>query len=247
MESAPDFTVIRYNVLESLAIKASPAYIPSYSIRLTLPYPRSLAMIHRLKLLARRESLAIAGLSLILTIAYHSLSYAAPTTGSRYVTMSERIGNVLVLFRNLDVWIYFFQGILLFGGIGLTIYYMVVFHRKPFVAGLQRKTEELTKSSDLQAAVNFELESLANRFLFLDLMIGGAPVAGLFGTVLGLVQVFSEQTLVEHVTMQTIAGGMYVAMVTTVCGLLVALVGIIGRHLLNTRLAEIRDTLTGAR
>ncbi len=200
-----------------------------------------------LKTLYRKETLMLALMSALAALIYNGIAFASTPQGTRYVTMSEKIGKLIVLVRTFDVWIYFFQGILLFVGVGFTIYYMIVFYRKPFLAELKSKTTELTQSADLQQAIDWEIESLSNRFLFLDLMIGGAPVAGLLGTVVGLVQVFSEQTLVEHVTMQTIAGGMYVAMVTTVCGLIVALIGIIGRHLLEARLAELRDMLSGAR
>lgn len=195
----------------------------------------------------RKETMWIGLASLLLTLIYVGVSWGAAPAASHYVSMSEKIGKIVVLVKNSDVWIYFFQGIVLFIGLGFTVYYMVQWHRPSFVTQLKEKTHKLRESSDFQSAVNFEIESLANRYLVIDLMVGGAPIAGLLGTVIGLVQVFSEQTQVEHVTMQTIAGGMYVAMVTTVCGLIVALIGIVSRHLLNARLAELRDILSGAK
>lgn len=201
----------------------------------------------RFSILFRRETLWAALASLVLTLIYTSMAWASTPAGVKYVSMSEKIGKVVVLVRNSDVWIYFFQGIVLFIGLGFTIFYMIQWHRPTFVSQLKEKTSRLRETSDFQSAVNFEIESLANRYLVIDLMVGGAPIAGLLGTVIGLVQVFSEQTQVEHVTMATIAGGMYVAMVTTVCGLIVALIGIIGRHMLNARLAELRDILSGAK
>lgn len=189
----------------------------------------------------------LAGLSFLLTAVYVGLAYATTPNPARFVTMSERIGRVIVLYRSFDVWIYFFQALLLFMCIGLSIYYWILFRRPGFVAKIRQKIASLTHTTDVQQAIDFEITSLSNRFLFLDLVVGGAPVAGLLGTVVGLVQVFSEQTLVEHVTMQTIASGMYVAMVTTVCGLIVALFGIIARHLLDSRLADLREHLAGVK
>jgi hypothetical protein len=183
----------------------------------------------------------------IMSFVYHGLSYAQMSRPQGFVTMSERIGRIIVQYRAFDVWIYFFQGLLFFLCLGFTIYYLLLFHRVSFLSRIRQKLSEMTRKLDMQAAIEFEINSLSNKFLFLDMVITGAPVAGLVGTVVGLVQVFSQQTLVEHVTMQSIAGGMYVAMVTTVVGLLVALVGIIARHLLDSRLAEIRDLLSGAR
>jgi hypothetical protein len=201
-------------------------------------------MIHRRQIL-QRQVFALAGSSFVLALAYVSLSAAQTPQPARYITMSERIGRIIVLYRAFDVWIYFFQALLLFMCIGLSIYYWILFRRPGFVARLRQKIASLTRTTDVQASIDFEITSLANRFLFLDLVIGAAPIAGLLGTVVGLVQVFSEQTLVEHVTMQTIAGGMYVAMVTTVCGLAVALLGIVARHFLDSRLADLREHLAG--
>ncbi|MFZ5432282.1 MAG: MotA/TolQ/ExbB proton channel family protein [Calditrichota bacterium] len=196
-----------------------------------------------------RETYLLVAISFILSLIYSGITHAQPPTmnPSHYVTMSERIGRIIVQYQAFDVWIYFFQGLLLFICIGFTIYYMLMFHRRPFLGRIRQKLSDMTRTLDMQAAIEFEINSLTNKFLFLDLVITGAPISGLLGTVVGLVQVFSQQTLVEHVTMQTIAGGMYVAMVTTVVGLLVALVGIVARHLLDARLAEIRDILSGAR
>ena len=202
--------------------------------------------MNRWKMFRSKSILWSAVASTVLSLAYATLSVAQTPAGAHYVTMSERIGKLIVLFRAFDVWIYVFQGILLFIGVGFTVNYLIMFHRPSFLAGSRSRVAGLRQSVDMQAAVEFEITRLAERFLFLELMIGAAPVAGLLGTIVGLVQVFSEQTVVEHVTMQSIAGGMYVAMVTTVCGLIVALIGIVGRHFLNTRLAELREILAGA-
>lgn len=193
----------------------------------------------------RRQALALVGASFLLALVYAGISSAQTPEPARYITMSERIGRIIVLYRAFDVWIYFFQALLLFMCIGLSTYYWILFRRPGFVARLRQKIASLTHTTDVQASIDFEITSLSNRFLFLDLVTGGAPIAGLLGTVVGLVQVFSQQTLVQHVTMQTIASGMYVAMVTTVCGLIVALIGIIARHLLESRLADLREHLAG--
>lgn len=204
-------------------------------------------MRSRFRFLSSRATYLLAAFSFLLSLIYQGVSFGQTGRPEEYITMSERIGRIVVQYRAFDVWIYFFQGLLLFICIGFTIYYLIRFRRPAFLASIRRKLSDMTRSVDLQAAIDFEMTSLSNKFLYLDLVIGGAPVAGLLGTVVGLVQVFSRQTLVEHVTMQTISSGMYVAMVTTVVGLVVALIGIIARHFLDSRLADIRDTLSGAR
>ncbi|MBU0507676.1 MotA/TolQ/ExbB proton channel family protein [bacterium] len=204
-------------------------------------------MRHRSRFWTSPVTYLLAAAAFVMSFLYHGLSHAQTGRAQEYITMSERIGRIIVQYRAFDVWIYFFQGLLFFLCLGFTIYYLLLFHRTSFMSRIRQKLSEMTRKLDMQAAIEFEINSLSNKFLFLDLVITGAPVAGLVGTVVGLVRVFSQQTIVEHVSMQSIAGGMYVAMVTTVVGLLVALVGIIARHLLDSRLAEIRDMLSGAR
>jgi len=189
----------------------------------------------------------MAGLAALFSLLYVGVSHAQQAQGERYITMSEKIGAIVVLYQAFDVWIYVFQGILLFMGIGYTIFYLIKFRKPEFVSELKHRTERLETEGNLHGAIDFEIESQMNKFMIVEMMISAAPIAGLLGTVVGLVQVFDQQTKVDHVTMQAIAGGMYVAMVTTVCGLIVAIVGVVGRHFLMTRLAEIRETLAGVK
>ncbi|MCL4305561.1 MotA/TolQ/ExbB proton channel family protein [bacterium] len=184
--------------------------------------------------------------ALVMTAVYSMLAYGQPIS-EREVTMSEKIGAIVVLYRAFDSLIYFLQGLLLFIGLGITIYYYMKFKRGGFQTDLKKRVHEMAEEVPLQTAIDFEIESLQNKYIFLDLMIAAAPMSGLLGTVVGLVHVFSEQTFVQQISMQTIAGGMYVAMVTTVCGLIVALIGVIGRHMLNSVLAQMRESLAGGK
>lgn len=184
--------------------------------------------------------------SLAMTLLFTVIA-SAQTDAAREVTMSEKIGSQIVLYGAFDSLIYFFQGLLLFIGLGITIFYYIKFKGARFHAELRNKVSHLADEVTLQSAINFEIESLQNKYIFLDLMIAAAPMSGLLGTVVGLVQVFSEQTFVEQVSMQSIAGGMYVAMVTTVCGLIVALIGVVGRHMLNSLMANKREELAGGK
>lgn len=189
----------------------------------------------------------MAALAGLLSVLYVGVSYAQTGQGVRYVTMSEKIGAIVVLYQAFDVWIYVFQGILLFMGIGYTVFYWLKFRRPEFMREMKVRIEKMEVEGNLHGAIDFEIESQMNKFMIVDMMISAAPIAGLLGTVVGLVQVFDQQTKVDHVTMQAIAGGMYVAMVTTVCGLIVAIFGVVGRHLLMAQLAEIRESLAGVK
>jgi hypothetical protein len=196
------------------------------------------------KLITTREMYMMFGLSLMVSLIYAGVSFAQAPEAVPYVTMSEKIGAYIILWRGFDVLIYFFQGVLLFTGLGFTAYYLYLFHNAEFVKSLRKKlAASIDDNSSLQQKIDFEIELLSDRFLFLEMMIAAAPVAGLLGTVVGLLQVFDVQTKMTHITMKSITGGMYVAMVTTVCGLIVALIGVTGRHFLNSRLTELRVQL----
>ena len=68
-----------------------------------------------------RALLKVTLVAAVLAMFYVGASFAQTGDVGRHVTMSERIGVFVVLFRAFDVWIYFFQAILLFFGLGLIL------------------------------------------------------------------------------------------------------------------------------
>lgn len=98
--------------------------------------------------------------------------------------------------------------------------------------------------SDVQSAIenvaNLEVSKLEENLPILATIAGGAPMIGFLGTVLGMVQTFMEMSAAGGtVDMSLLAGGMYVAMVTTVAGLVVGIPAYFGYNYLVSRIEKL--------
>ena len=98
--------------------------------------------------------------------------------------------------------------------------------------------------SDIQTAIenvaNLEVSKLENGLPFLATIAGGAPMLGFLGTVIGMVQTFMDMASAGGtVDMSLLSGGMYVAMVTTVAGLVVGIPAYFGYNYLVARIEKL--------
>jgi biopolymer transport protein ExbB len=90
--------------------------------------------------------------------------------------------------------------------------------------------------SDLARRGNDEVASLSSGLRLLDLISMISPLLGLLGTVLGMVQSFQDLSLAEgSANASVLAGGIWLALLTTAAGLLVAIPAAIGASLLSGR------------
>ncbi len=97
---------------------------------------------------------------------------------------------------------------------------------------------------DIQNAIenvaNLEVSKLENNLPTLATIAGGAPMIGFLGTVLGMVRTFMDMAAGGGtVDMAVLAGGMYVAMVTTVAGLIVGIPAYFGYNYLVARIEKL--------
>lgn len=91
--------------------------------------------------------------------------------------------------------------------------------------------------SDVQSAIenvaNLEVSKLETGLPFLATIAGGAPMIGFLGTVIGMVQAFMNLSQAGgSVDMSMLSNGMYVAMITTVAGLVVGIPAYFGYNYL---------------
>ncbi len=98
--------------------------------------------------------------------------------------------------------------------------------------------------SDIQNAIenvaNLEVSKLESNLPALATIAGGAPMIGFLGTVLGMVRTFMDMAAGGGtVDMAVLAGGMYVAMVTTVAGLIVGIPAYFGYNYLVVRIEKL--------
>ena len=108
----------------------------------------------------------------------------------------------------------------------------------PIARMVEKGIERLGRPmSDVQNAIenvaNLEVSRLENGLPFLATIAGGAPMIGFLGTVMGMVQTFMDMSAAGGtVDMALLSGGMYVAMITTVGGLLVGIPAYFGYNYL---------------
>ena len=101
-------------------------------------------------------------------------------------------------------------------------------HLAPLLAGAMRAvsaTKETAKLSDrLEASAEAQLTKLESNFRLLESISQLAPLLGLFGTVLGMIDAFQNlQGAGSSVDPSILAGGIWVALMTTAVGLAVAM------------------------
>ena len=115
----------------------------------------------------------------------------------------------------------------------------------PIARMVEKGIERLGRPmNDVQTAIenvaNLEVSKLENGLPFLATIAGGAPMIGFLGTVMGMVQTFMDMSAAGGtVDMALLSGGMYIAMVTTVGGLLVGIPAFFGYNYLVARIEKV--------
>ncbi len=115
----------------------------------------------------------------------------------------------------------------------------------PIARMVEKGIERLGRPmSDVQSAIenvaNLEVSKLEDGLPFLATIAGGAPMIGFLGTVMGMVQTFMDMSAAGGtVDMALLSGGMYIAMVTTVGGLVVGIPAYFGYNYLVARVEKV--------
>lgn len=93
-------------------------------------------------------------------------------------------------------------------------------------SGIQARPTDVSYAEELsrQTAI-IELAKMSERMRSLDMVVQAAPMLGLLGTVVGMIDAFSVLAVTEGaVDPTTLAAGIYVALTTTAAGLIIALI-----------------------
>ena len=98
--------------------------------------------------------------------------------------------------------------------------------------------------NDIQTAVencgNVEIARLEKGLPTLATIAGGAPMIGFLGTVLGMVQAFFNMANAgNNIDITLLSSGIYTAMITTVGGLIVGILGYFGYNYLTSQISDI--------
>ncbi len=94
--------------------------------------------------------------------------------------------------------------------------------------------------TSIENVANLEVARLENGLPILATIASGAPMLGFLGTVLGMVKAFMQMSQAGGVVdMSALSGGMYVAMITTVAGLIVGIPAHFGYNYLVARIEKL--------
>lgn len=109
------------------------------------------------------------------------------------------------------------------------------------VKGIERIGRPMADvQNSIENVANLEVSRLESGLPFLATIAGGAPMIGFLGTVIGMVQAFMNLSQAGGtVDMSLLSEGMYVAMVTTVAGLLVGIPAYFGYNYLVARIEKL--------
>jgi biopolymer transport protein ExbB len=96
----------------------------------------------------------------------------------------------------------------------------------------------------IENAGNLEIARLERGLPILATVAGGAPMIGFLGTVVGMVEAFYNMSQAsDNISMSLLSGGIYVALVTTVAGLIVGIIAYFGYNYLTTRIKNFVNKL----
>lgn len=108
-------------------------------------------------------------------------------------------------------------------------------------AALAKMQDGVDAMSDAAAGAQEEQNvALSHKIGWLSLLANVAPMCGLFGTVVGMVQAFTEiATTTESPSPQALAAGIFTALITTVWGLIVAIPSLTAQYIFKNRLQRL--------
>lgn len=112
-------------------------------------------------------------------------------------------------------------------------------------SGLKAKPGTPTFAEELgrQSAMT-QLATLTRRMRLLEIVVQGAPMLGLLGTVIGMIDAFSTLAAADGtVDPALLAGGIWTALTTTAAGLAIALVTYFMASWLESRIEEERQAM----
>jgi len=85
----------------------------------------------------------------------------------------------------------------------------------------------------MENAGRIEVYSLEKNLNILAIIAGIAPMFGFIGTILGVIKIFYNISLQDHISLGLIAGGLYEKMITSATGLSIGILSFIAYHWLN--------------
>lgn len=110
--------------------------------------------------------------------------------------------------------------------------------------GIQRigKPIEAIERS-MENVAQLEMYHLERNLNVLSVISRAAPIFGFIGTLAGLMQLFFDINTTGEFVLNTIAGGLYVKLVTSITGLLIGLLAFLGHSYLHTQVDKTANSM----
>ncbi|MGE7777059.1 MotA/TolQ/ExbB proton channel family protein [Chitinophaga caseinilytica] len=113
--------------------------------------------------------------------------------------------------------------------------------------GIQRigkPVDSIEKS--MENVGKLEVYKMEKNLVILSIIAGIAPMFGFLGTIAGMIQTFFNISQTSDITLSTIAGGIYVKMVTSAAGLIIGLVAYVGYSYLQAQIDKVVNKMEAA-
>lgn len=106
--------------------------------------------------------------------------------------------------------------------------------------GLKRLGNSLKAIEEsIENVGKIEIDRLEKNLTLLATIAGAGPMLGFLGTVLGMIKTFNVIAMEGSANMNSMAGGISEAMITTAAGLIVGIIAYVGYNFLSARLQKI--------
>jgi biopolymer transport protein ExbB len=113
--------------------------------------------------------------------------------------------------------------------------------------GIQRIGKPIDSiEKSMENVGRLEMYKMEKNVNILNMMAGMAPKFGFLGTIIGMIQLFFAINSTGKFELNTIAGGIYVKMITSAAGLIIGLLAYIGYHYLNTQIEKTANKMEAA-
>jgi biopolymer transport protein ExbB len=101
--------------------------------------------------------------------------------------------------------------------------------------------ENIEKS--MENVGKIEIYKMEKNLVILTIIAGIAPMFGFLGTIAGMIQTFFNISITSDITLGTIAGGIYVKMITSAAGLMIGIMAFIGYSYLNAQIDKVLNKM----
>jgi biopolymer transport protein ExbB len=103
--------------------------------------------------------------------------------------------------------------------------------------GLQRIGKPIDAiENSMENVGKLEIYKMEQNLGILSVIAGIAPMFGFLGTIIGMIQLFYEISSTGEYTLSTIAGGIYVKMITSASGLIIGVMAFVAYNFLNAQI-----------